>query len=167
MGSKKYCPHCGGALGKKRLENKERLVCLLCGKIIYENPVPAVAVVIFDNLNKVLLVKRGVEPGKGKWCLPGGFVEIDETPYQTAQRELLEETNIEAKDFVLVDIFMQDNPLYGKVLLIGYLAKEFRGTPCPGDDATETKFFAQDKFPTIAFKSHIELIEKSLKMKAL
>ncbi|MGB9561477.1 MAG: NUDIX domain-containing protein, partial [bacterium] len=92
MAWKKHCPYCGGALGVKNLDDRERKVCLICGRLIYENPVPAVAVVVFDDCKRVLLVRRGVEPGKGKWSLPGGFIELDETPYETARRELFEET---------------------------------------------------------------------------
>jgi len=59
-------------------------LCERCGEPIYENPVPATAVVVIDKTESLVLVKRGVDPKKGYWCLPGGFMEIGETPEQEA-----------------------------------------------------------------------------------
>jgi NADH pyrophosphatase NudC (nudix superfamily) len=85
---KKFCPRCGAKMEQRRLGDRERDFCPACRAPVYENPLPATAVVVFNERRELLLVQRAVEPGKGKWCLPGGFQEIDETPEQCARREL-------------------------------------------------------------------------------
>ena len=70
------------------LEGRKRLFCPKCGKIYYENPIPVVAVIARDNQGRILLIKRKVEPCKGEWALPSGFMEIEETPVQAVLREL-------------------------------------------------------------------------------
>ena len=94
---KVFCPRCGSKLEKRLLENRERNFCPACQAVVYENPVPATAVVVFNERHELLLVQRGQEPGKGKWCLPGGFQEMGETPEQCCLRELLEETGLDGR----------------------------------------------------------------------
>jgi len=63
----------------------------------YPKPSVTVDIVIFtikDKDLKVLLVKRGIEPFKGKWAIPGGFVHLNESLEEAAERELKEETNV-------------------------------------------------------------------------
>src|SRR3990170_4499507 len=84
----KFCTQCGSALAKKfvREEKCRRLCCSRCGFIAYLNPTP-VAGAIAERNGKLLLLKRGIEPAKGKWTFPAGFVELWETVPQAAIRE--------------------------------------------------------------------------------
>ncbi len=68
----------------------------ICGLI----PIPSVDVAVFNRDGKLLLLKRQMPPIKGTWCLPGGGIRLGETPYETAMRELLEETGIASRDFI-------------------------------------------------------------------
>lgn len=71
-------------------DNRERLTCSDCGWIHYENPrVIVSAVVVHDN--QILLCRRAIRPRYGFWTIPGGFMELGETPEEGAQREVLEE----------------------------------------------------------------------------
>lgn len=81
-----FCPACGQNWwgGVK---------CAFCGVAWWLNPVPAVCG-IMEKDGSVLLIHRNSEPYKGSWDLPGGFVEIGETPFDALDRELLEETNL-------------------------------------------------------------------------
>ena len=90
-----FCPDCGAALHPADDGQSERPHCASCNRFYYSNPVPA-ACCILSRGNEILFVKRAVEPCKGLWSLPGGFVEIGETPEHAAVRELHEETNLNA-----------------------------------------------------------------------
>ena len=94
---------------------------LLRGKLKYNNPVPVAVMLIPDYYRKknesglivgtdgLLLIKRGNEPQKGKWALPGGFVNEKEHPRDAALREAEEETGIKLKSARLLDIFLAKN----------------------------------------------------------
>ncbi|MCD6271794.1 MAG: NUDIX hydrolase, partial [Deltaproteobacteria bacterium] len=92
MPEKTNCHFCGSLLTKKFYDGRDRLFCKKCNEPIYENPLPATCVVLVDDNERLLLVKRSVEPKIGHWCLPGGFIEIGESPEKAALRELKEET---------------------------------------------------------------------------
>jgi len=64
-------------------EGKYRKVCSVCNAVNYQNPVPSVAVIITDAEGRLLLTKRAAEPSIGLWCLPGGFIELGESPLDT------------------------------------------------------------------------------------
>jgi len=132
---------------------RERLVCSECGEIIYENPLPATAGVVLDNHN-ILLVKRGVEPGFGMWSLPGGFIELDETPENCMKRELREETGINATIHQLLGVHGQPSEMHRTVIVIGYLLDPIGGHLKAGDDASDAKWFPIGNTPELAFSSH-------------
>lgn len=109
------------------------------------NPRTGASILVVDN-GKVLLVKRGKEPHKGKWSLPGGGQELGETLEDCARRELKEETGLEAEalEFCLV----QDRILKSETgdvsfhfVLATYRATTFRGTAIAMDDAADLGWF--------------------------
>jgi len=157
-----HCPRCGHKLEKRCLENRERGFCLTCQAPVYENPLPATAVVIFNLKHEVLLVLRGQEPGKGKWCLPGGFMETDETPEQCALRELREETGIAGRVERMISMEMSPNPVYHSVLVIGYHVRVVGGELRAGDDALDAAYFPPRQLPELAFTSHARIIKKAV-----
>ena len=69
-----YCPQCGAPITLQITEGRYRPVCTTCGHIIYVNPFPATTLVVLDQ-RELLLTLRGVEPHRGEWFLPGGFLE--------------------------------------------------------------------------------------------
>ena len=158
MQKKIYCHYCGGRLSQKFMEGKNRLFCESCNKPIYENPVPASCIVVPNNKGNVLLVKRSVEPKKGYWCLPGGFMELGENPDQSALRELEEETGLSGRIDMLLGITSNVSPVYFTVLMMGYLVKDYTGTLKAGDDAADAAWFHPEELPEIAFESHLKFI---------
>ena len=159
--AKIFCPRCGKKLEKRSLENRDRDFCPACRVVHYENPVPATAVVVFNERHELLLVQRAVEPGKGKWCLPGGFQEMGETPAQCVLRELLEETGLHGRMCELIALEMGRNPLAGEVLVAGYRLQVLGGDLHAGDDAVDAAYFPLSELPELAFQSHARIIEKS------
>ena len=77
----------------KKIDSQTRNVCSACLWVDYANPLPSVAAFV-NNAGRILLVKRGVAPGKNKWALHSGFIEQHEIAEQAAVRELREETNL-------------------------------------------------------------------------
>lgn len=103
-----------------RIEEEKRLACPACQWVCYENPLPSSAALVRNDKGEVLLVKRGHEPGRGKWALPSGFIEIDETPEKACLRELREETGLKGEIVRLAGVYSQESLLYRNVLIIGY-----------------------------------------------
>lgn len=157
----KYCPVCGTGLSLKKVEDRKRAVCPACGWINYENPLPCAAALVRNSEGEILLVKRGVEPGKGEWALPSGFIEIDETPERACLRELKEETGLEGRIARLVGVYSQESVMYKYVLIAGYQV-EARGIPHPGSDSEGVQFFSAEELPRIAFPSHLKMIKDGI-----
>ena len=158
IGQKKYCLLCGGPFSRKLIEGRMRLFCSHCREPHYENPVPACCIVVIDSKERLLLVKRSVPPQTGHWCLPGGFMEIDENPESAALRELKEETGIAGKIDRLLGVTSSFSSLYPSVLLVGYLVTSFTGALQAGDDASDVACFHHGGLPDIAFESHSRFI---------
>lgn len=92
----KYCNYCASSLKLKlnQHDHVSRLTCPDCNEVVYENPKILVSCFVTWG-QKVLWMKRATQPYKGLWSLPGGFMEIGESPRQAAARELFEETRAE------------------------------------------------------------------------
>lgn len=139
-----------------------RTICLQCGWIHYANPLPSAVAFVVNDENEILLVKRGIEPGKGKWALPSGFIEADELPEETVLRELREETGIKGMVRDLIGVYTERTSLYGNVLLIAYRIGYTGGTVRPGTDATNARFFPIQKLPKIPFSGHRSIIRDGM-----
>lgn len=157
----RYCPLCGSGLSSREEEGRERLFCPACQWVHYENPLPSAAALVRNDKGEILLVRRGVKPGLGKWALPSGFIEVEETPEEACLRELNEETGLEGEILRLVGVYSQTSQVYKKVLIIGFEVKA-RGHPSPGSDSLEAKYFPLKKIPEAAFSSHREIIRDGL-----
>jgi len=158
----KYCPQCKYPLRRIKINKRRRLVCLKCGWINYENPFPAVVAVVRKS-RKILLVRRGIEPHKGRWTLPSGFIEIEETSQEACLRELKEETNLEGRISGLIGVYSQRSKMYKNILVVAYEVEvKKKKELTAGDDAQEAKFLLIKKLPHIPFSSHIQIIDHAL-----
>ena len=123
----------------------------------YKYPHPAVTsdcvIFGFDGLAiKVLLIQRGIEPYKGKWAFPGGFMQIDETVEECAKRELEEETGLKTTSVEQFHTFSDVNrDPRERVITVAHYAlvrlEEVKG----GDDARSAQWFAMNEIPSLAF----------------
>lgn len=123
-------------------------------------PIPAVGVVCWRG-DEVLLIKRGREPRKGEWSIPGGKVDRGETLHVAAARELLEETGVVAEIGELIEVYEIIVPDFHYVL-IDYKAKWLSGQPVAADDADEARFVNVDKALSLVSREDLrDVINKS------
>ncbi len=158
MAHLEFCSNCGekNKFGKK--DGNNRFYCSLCHAVHYENPKPTATLICPKN-DSILLVKRAKEPGKGLWGLPGGFIERGETPEAGAERELLEETNLNGTVKQILGICSHFNTVFGDILLIGMEVQISDWLPIKaGDDAMETTLFPQEELPSLAFPCYENIV---------
>ena len=99
----KYCPVCGQPASRKRVHGRDRPVCPSCGYIHFQEPKVAAGILVLQD-DRVLLVRRSMQPQRGMWTLPAGFVDADEDPAGAAIREVLEETGLVVEIEGLLDV---------------------------------------------------------------
>lgn len=155
----KFCPKCGQ---KYAPQTNINLVCEACKFVFYQNSKPTASTLIINDQNQVLLGKRAIEPGKGKWDVIGGFLELGETPEAGAIREAKEEAGVDVQIESYVGIFMDSYSDWGIFTLnIGYTAKIIAGELKPGDDIAELAWFNLDNLPTeIAYDNGKAMLAK-------
>lgn len=119
---------------------------------------------VLDDEGKILLVKRAMTPEKGKWSIPAGFLDHAEDPISTAEREVLEETNLRVVIAGLVDVYYNAEALTqgGASIFILYRARLVGGDPKAGDDADEADFFGSGELPELAFTSTRDAVRRWL-----
>ena len=141
----RYCPRCGQQLTERTVFGLARPVCPACGFVHFRDPKVAAAVLLGDA-GRVLLIRRDVDPRRGYWALPAGFVEVDELPDEAAAREALEETGLQVAIGALLSIQRMTNPDKPGILLT-YQGQITGGQLQASDDASEARWFDADKIP--------------------
>jgi len=140
------------------------------GKYVYDWPRPMLTVdtVLFgfvDGKTKVLLVKRSKEPFKGKWALPGGFVEMDEQLRDSAARELAEETGVTGIELKQMHTFGKPGrDPRGRNITVAFMGVAEKDLPDinAGDDAQEVRWFDIDALGDLAF-DHNEIVKMAVR----
>lgn len=149
----RYCPRCGGGLDQRIVKDNEpkRLVCQACSFIFYQDPKVVVGT-IFVLDGGIVLLKRGVEPGLGKWVFPGGYVDRNEAVQDAAVRETKEESNVDVKLGPLLNVYSYTRSAH---VIIVYAAEVIGGTLAAADECEEAQIFLPHKIPwdELAFDS--------------
>jgi len=154
----RYCPRCAAELSEREVRGHARLVCPACEYVLYLTPAPVTCVLV-ERGGAILLVRRKYPPREGHWCLPAGFVEVGESPGESAVREVREETGLDVEIEGLIDCWASDEDPRTPVVSFAFAAKVVGGDLEPGDDAEEAVFFERGSVPEgIAFSSHRRLI---------
>ncbi len=104
---------------------------------MYKNPKPTVDVAVTDG-RRVVLVKRGRDPFKGRWVFPGGFVDYEETVEDAAVREVMEETGLKVSLKAILGVYSNpDRDPRGHNMSVVFVGRVIEGEPVGGDDAVE------------------------------
>jgi len=164
-----FCPRCGGVFDRRRLKpsEPERLICTKCGYIFYLDPKIAVGTIIRTSISaslpaslpasipaqRVVLVRRAIEPGYGKWVFPGGYVDRGEMLVAAAIREAREECGLDVRIDGLVNVYSY--PGRAPVIIV-YAATAIGGALAAADDeCLESAEFDNESIPwnDLAFRS--------------
>jgi 8-oxo-dGTP diphosphatase len=149
-----FCPRCGGPLERRLLKptEPERLVCTRCGFVFYLDPKIAVGTIISTEAGGLVLVRRAIDPGYGKWVFPGGYVDRGETLTSAAIREAREECGLDVRLEGLVNIYSYA----GRApVIVVYAATALGGELCVDDECLEFALFDSATIPwgNLAFRS--------------
>jgi 8-oxo-dGTP diphosphatase len=121
-----------------------------------ERPIVGVGGVIIDN-RRALLIRRGSEPLRGEWSIPGGTLELGESLQEGVRRELREETGLEVRVLELIEVFDRVFPDDGSLpsakkqrprfhfVIVDYLCERIGGEPRAGSDVTDVVFASEDE----------------------
>ena len=135
--------------------------CPNCGR--YANRGVSIDAVIIKD-NHILLIQRGVEPNKGYWGTPGGYVGWDESTEETVKREVKEETGLDVIETKLVGVYRSPTRHPKQVINLVYLTKVNNGEPKHSDDATDARWFSLEKLPEQMALDHKQNIQDAKKL---
>ena len=149
-----YCTRCGAPLRLAQVEDeeRERLLCTECGYIAYVNPRLVVTTIPVTDAGEVVLLRRGIEPGRGSWAQPGGFLEIDETVHEGAVRETLEEIGLVVEPGEIIGFYSRPE---AAVVVLAFEARIASGKARTSPEALEVRAFRPEAIPwqEIAFRT--------------
>ena len=156
----KHCPNCGTAV--EHLippdDNRVRAICVACDSVHYQNPLNVVGTLpVWEADGSVLLCRRAIEPRRGLWTLPGGFMELDETCAEGALRETHEEAGADVEMGALYTLL---NVVRVGQIHLFYLARLRSLALNPGPESLEARMFTEAEIPwdDIAFKTTRETL---------
>jgi ADP-ribose pyrophosphatase YjhB (NUDIX family) len=136
----RYCPRCGQ---RADVDFPQRIMCPHCGYAAYYNPKPVAGAIPVDDEGRVILLRRGFQPGRGLWTFPGGFVDLGESVEDAARRETVEELGMAIEVEGLVGVYSRAED---RVVLVVYRARAL-GPPHTSPEAVEVRAFAVDELP--------------------
>jgi len=155
----RFCPLCGSALAPEAVppDQREQQVCTRCRFVFYLNP-KVVAATLPEQDGAVLLTRRSINPGRGLWTFPGGFVDFGESVADAAVRETFEETGLTVDLTGLHNVYSYP----GAPVIIVYTARVLGGTltPCAENDALEWVPAARIPWDQLAFQSTREALRE-------
>ncbi len=144
-----FCSHCGQPV-ELRIppdDNRERHVCADCGTIHYQNPKMVVGSIPLwheAGVDKVLLCRRAIEPRRGYWTLPAGFMENNETTAEAAARETFEEAGARVE---MLDLYTLMNVPHVHQVHLFYRARLLDLDYSAGTESLEVKLFSETEIP--------------------
>ncbi len=153
-----YCQRCGHELSIKQVDHRERPYCTSCGLVVFDDPKVA-AIVLVQYNGKLVLVRRDIDPFRGHWSFPSGYVDRAENVESEAVREVKEETGLDIRLRRLLGVYSQQG---NHVILVVYTADAIGGTLEALDEVQEVGLFSSDELPPLPFPHDEEIISDYL-----
>jgi ADP-ribose pyrophosphatase YjhB (NUDIX family) len=153
-----YCSDCGTRTRTQVIAKREVSVCPSCDRIFFRNP-KVVVVALIEDKGRVLLVLRDIEPGRGLWGLPGGYVDWDEHPEDAMVRECAEETGAQVAPEGLLGVQHVVNEQDG-IVILAYRARLLGGEVSARDEVQQVGWFGPEALPPLAFASHRRVLHE-------
>jgi len=148
----RYCPHCGAPLRLNSLGRFERQKCERCDFINYLNPTPGITILIRSSDGEILIGKRSKTTRYGdKWCLPGGYIEYEESFIETAHREVFEETGLTIRIRGIVNVVSNHLDDLHHTIVIVLIGDAAGGHQAPGDDLTALQWIDRNQHEGIGY----------------
>jgi 8-oxo-dGTP diphosphatase len=155
----RFCPLCAAPLGREAVppDHREQAVCPRCRFVFYLNP-KVVAGTIPEQDGQILLTRRAINPGRGLWTYPGGFVDFGETVSDAAVRETFEETGLRVNLDGLLNVYSYP----GAPVIIVYRARVRGGTLTTCDENDALRWLKPGEIPwdELAFPSTREALRE-------
>jgi ADP-ribose pyrophosphatase YjhB (NUDIX family) len=149
-----FCSRCGASLriGPVAGDERDRHACPACGFVAYVNPRLVVTTLPVTDAGELILLRRGIEPGRGSWAQPGGFLEVDETVAEAAARETIEETGLVVEPGQFIGFYSR---LEAAVVVVAFEARIVGGAMTVTPEALEVRAFHPAEIPWsgIVFKT--------------
>ena len=157
----RHCPACGAPVRYRVPDDgdvRERAVCTACGAVHYENPLLVLGTVPYLG-ERVLLCQRAIEPRRGKWTLPAGFMELGESMAEGAARETAEESGARIR---MGPLFSWASLPRVSQVHVFYLAEMLDATLAPGSETLQARLFAESEipWPELAFATVTETLRR-------
>jgi ADP-ribose pyrophosphatase YjhB (NUDIX family) len=150
----RFCPHCGGPVERRHIAGRLRPHCPICQVTFFADPKLAVAVLVVQN-GMIVLQRRTIDPGLGRWTFPSGFVERGERVEDAAVREVREEVGLEIRLTQLLGLYSAAGH---SVVLVVYVAEPIGGQLAAGDKVDSVGLFSASELPDLAFEHDREII---------
>lgn len=155
-----YCLLCGERLEEREIHGAVRKACSACPYIAFRS-LGCASVTLVIRGREILMVRRGIEPYRGCWGLPGGFQDYWESPVEAARREVREETGLEVRIERILDVCYTTDDPRKRVNAVVFLGSPVAGELRAGDDASEVRYFLLDDLPEeIAFESSRAILQR-------
>ena len=140
-----FCPRCGARTELRNLKHGDppRSVCTACAVVHYTGPKLAASAICTVG-DRILLVRRAIEPGYGLWVYPGGFVDLGESPADAARREAREEAHVEVRLEEIIGVYHSPRRA---VVIVVYAGPVVDGSPSAGDETLEVRLVKPQEVP--------------------
>jgi ADP-ribose pyrophosphatase YjhB (NUDIX family) len=154
----RFCPHCGAGLAPRQIKlgEPERLVCTACDFVHYADPKVAAGCIV-ETGGGIVLLRRAIDPGYGKWVFPGGFVDRGERVEDAARRETLEESCLEVRVTSLLNVYSYPGR---PIVVVVFTAEALGGELQAADESLEARAFPPAEIPwnDLAFPSTFDAL---------
>jgi 8-oxo-dGTP diphosphatase len=152
-----YCSDCGTRTQPRQVGTRTLDACPRCERIFFRDP-KLVVTALIEQSGRVLLVRRDIEPGRGLWGMPGGYVDWDEHPEAAMVRECREETGVEVAADGLISVQHVSLGDGEGAVVLSYRARLLGGQAAACDETQEVGWFSPGELPRLAFATHANVL---------